>query len=139
MDKENVGYLRIRVYGGDEAFPVEGAIVLVSKADGENGENGVIRSLRTDASGVTESVALPAKPKSLSETPGNVDPFAVYNVEIKKDGYYTVNDINVPVFEGVSATLPVRLIPLSFGETNYGMGYNENRIYNDISTAENLQ
>ena len=139
MEDNNVGYLRVRVYGADEAFPIEGAIVLISAADGENGENGIVRSLRTDSSGVTETVALPAKPRGLSEEPGNIDPFAVYNVEIKKDGYYTVNDINVPIFEGIASTLPVRLVPLGFGQTNYGTGYNENRIYNDISTGENLQ
>ncbi len=137
--EDNVGYLKVRVFGADEAFPIEGAIVLISAANATSGENGVVRSLRTDMSGVTETVALPAKPVSLSEEPGAIDPFSVYNVEIKKDGYYTVNNINVPVFEGVAATLPVRLIPLGLGQTNYGIGYNENRIYNDISTGENLR
>lgn len=133
-----VGNLRIRAYGADEAFPIEGAIVLISNTDLENGETGIIHSLRTDSSGLTESVALPTKPAVLSESPGNISPFAVYNVEIKKDGYYSVNDINVPIFDGVSATLPVRLVPLALDQTNYGTGYRENRIYNDISTGENL-
>lgn len=134
-----MGNLRVRVYGANEAFPIEGAIVLISASDAETGKTGVIRSLRTDASGLTESVRLPTKSALLSEEPGNVSPFAVYNVEIKKDGYYAVNDVNVPIFDGVSATLPVRLIPLGFGQTNYGTGYSENRIYNDIKTGETLQ
>lgn len=138
-NSNNVGYLRVRVYGAQEAFPIENALVLISATDRENGENGLVRSLRTDISGLTESIPLWAKPKELSEEPGSLSPFSVYNVEIKKEGYYTVNDINVPVFEGISATLPVRLVPLARGQSPVGAGYNGNRIYNDISTGEGLQ
>lgn len=119
------GYLRIKVSSGEGAFPIEDAIVLISPNNKEN--NGVLYSLRTDSSGLTEEVPLPTKPKSLSESPGTPSPFFTYNIETKKDGYYTVNNMNVPVFEGVRATLPVNLVPLVLGDNQYSNKFTENR------------
>ena len=137
-DNNATGGLQVRVSSGTGAFPIENAVVLISPMDREGVENGVIRSLRTDESGLTETVRLPAKPRELSENPGNKDPYNSYNVEIKKEGYYPVVAMNVPVFEGINSTLPVNLVPVGFGVNPGSVSFDENRVFNDITTGEDL-
>ena len=110
------GYLKVSVAGGGGAYPVQGAIVLIKSGEG----GGVIYSLRTDSSGQTVTVPLAAKEGELSESPGNDMPYTVYSAEIIKDGYYRSFINEVRVFEGVSATLPVNLVPLGYGDFPYG-------------------
>ena len=111
------GYLRVSVTSGGLAYPVEGAVVLIR--GGEPEDSGVIYSLRTDASGQTGRVALPAKASSLSESPGNAEPYLSYGVEVMKEGYAKSAVNEVRVFEGIYATLPVNLVPLGAWQTPY--------------------
>jgi len=114
------GYLRVSVTSGGLAYPVEGAIVMIK--DAALGASGVLYSLRTDMSGLTPTVELAAKDASLSETPGNDSPFLLYAVEVMKEGYSRSLINEVQVFEGISATLPVNLVPLGYGAPPYGIG-----------------
>ncbi len=111
------GYLKVSVTSGGGAYPVPGAIVLIKNG---GGEGGVMYSLRTDGSGQTLTVPLPAKAGELSESPGNDMPYTVYSAEIIKDGYNRSLINEVTVFDGVSATLPVNLVPLGYGDFPYG-------------------
>ena len=110
------GYLKVSVTSGGGAYPVPGAIVLIKNGDGGN----VVYSLRTDESGQTATVPLAAKDGALSESPGNDLPYTVYSVEIIRDGYYRSLINEVRSFDGVSATLPVNLVPLGYGDFPYG-------------------
>lgn len=131
------GFLQVKVSGGEEAFPIEGAIVLISPNDGE--ENGVIYSLRTDNSGLTDKIGLDTKSAALSERPEEETPYLTYNAEIKKEGYYVSNIMNIPIFEGITATLPVNLVPLGLGESNYDLSAEENREYTYLPDNERLK
>ncbi len=111
------GYIKVSVTSGGGAYPVQGAIVLIKSGDGEGS---VIYSLRTDSSGQTVTVPLAAKEGALSESPGNEAPYTVYSVEIIKDGYYKSLINEVTVFDGVTATLPVNLVPAGYGDRPYG-------------------
>lgn len=113
MDKntESIGFLIAEVRTANGAIPIEGARVYVYAADDQ--QNDVIYSLRTDISGRTERVALDAKSKELSMSPGNVQPFTIYNITATADGYYSSDKSRVPIFEGVTSILPFNLIPLS--------------------------
>ena len=115
-----IGRLRVRVTSGGMAYPIEGAVVLIKGGVPE--ASGVIWSGRTDTSGLTGEVSLPAKDVSLSETPGNDEPFTSYGVEVIKEGYYRSIVNEVQVFEGISSTLPVNLVPLGDGALPYGSG-----------------
>ncbi len=119
-EKVPMGYLTVRVTSGALAYPVEGAIVLIKNNDTESGDTGVIISRRTDGSGLTQSMTLPAADASLSESPGNESPFISYSVEVIKDGYYRSLINEVQLYEGISATLPVNLVPLGAGAFPYG-------------------
>ena len=118
-ESKPTGYLRVSVTSGGLAYPVEGAIVLIRDGNVQTGSTGVIYSLRTDRSGQTPSVPLEAKDGALSESPGNASPFTLYSVEVMKEGYARSFINEVQVFEGISATLPVNLVPLGIGMAPY--------------------
>ncbi|MBO5797943.1 MAG: carboxypeptidase regulatory-like domain-containing protein [Clostridia bacterium] len=113
-----VGYLQVWVTTASSALPVEGAHVTVSRD--EEGES--LRAAQyigtTDSSGRTEIIPLPAASSQLSLAPGgNPTPYTPYNVEVHADGYYRVENVNIPMYGGVRAIQPVRLIPLpEYGE-----------------------
>ena len=107
---ESIGFLIAEVRTANGAIPIEGARVYIYESREE--ESGVIYSLRTDKSGMTEKVALDAKSKELSRVPGNEQPFTIYNITATADGYYSSDKSRVPIFEGVTSILPFNLIPL---------------------------
>lgn len=104
------GSISFRIYTARGALPVKGAVCTVSKKFG--GERHVIFTQITDESGLTEEMPLPAPPRSLSQQPeSSVMPYALYDAEIKADGYSTVELTNIPVFDGVSSVQRVAMIP----------------------------
>lgn len=105
------GYLVVNVFTARGALPIENAVVLV-KSNEEFGVNGIIQSLRTDKSGATPKIALPAPSASESMTPGYPTPYSTYNIEVYKDGYSPFESANVPVFENVTSIQPVELVPV---------------------------
>ncbi|MBQ8145753.1 MAG: hypothetical protein IJ039_03140 [Clostridia bacterium] len=115
MNNESIGFLQVAVKTANGALPIENAMVniyeyLPNEQSGNKGR--LLYTLYTDANGRTSKAALPAKSKSLSLSPGNENPFSVYNVEVAKDGFYNNSYINVPIFQGITAIQPVELIPL---------------------------
>lgn len=109
-ENENIGYLKVKVSTANSAFPVEGAVVLIS-SESDSGEGALLYSLRTNESGLTRSVPLLTKPAFESESPGYEKPYLAYSVRVTADKYLPVNISGVSVFEGIEATLPVTLIP----------------------------
>lgn len=105
------GSLIVSVYTASGAIPIEGAIVTIRGGDKES--SGVMSVFYTDQSGNTERITLPAPPASMSEVPGNISPFAKYNIEIDKEGFNSRTFINVPIFAGTTSIQPVNLIPKS--------------------------
>lgn len=126
MEKTGIGYIRMRVYTANGALPVEGAEVTVT-LDEDGGESGrVLAVLRTDASGLTPTVFVPAPPRSLSLAPGRERPYSTVNVEVKKSGFYTVENVGIPVFDGSLSRQDVNMLPRTAGEYPYeGMIINE--------------
>lgn len=107
---DGMGYLTVAVSDASEAFPIEGALVGISRyATGE----GLLYSLRTDRDGLTPTVSLSAPSKSESLLPLSEKPFSEYLVTVKKEGYYTTENIALPVFDGVSTRQGVSMLPLT--------------------------
>ena len=105
------GYLQFEVFTAGGAYPISGAAVTVKKVL-SNG-TALARVLFTNRSGRTPTIALPAPSKKYSQTPNSgVIPFSEYNVTVRADGYYTLRDINMPIFGGVKTIQPVDMIPL---------------------------
>lgn len=109
----SAGILIVRAFTANEAIPIKDATVFVYENDRANGRTGVIRSGTTGESGLTPAFELSAPPSDTSLRPGGEKPYTSYNIEIARDGYYTVRDVNVPIFAGITAIQPVAMIPLS--------------------------
>ncbi len=106
-----IGYLRVFVFTGDGALPLEDTLVTVTR-DGVIYANTV-----TDRDGYTQVIPLPAGNPELSFTPGGATPYRTYDIEISRPGYGPVRHENVPVYGNNYVTQPVALLPLLPGES----------------------
>lgn len=105
------GFLQFDVFTAGGAYPVQNALVTVTKKLPSG--SGLVRILFTDRNGRTPTITLPAPSRALSQTPGStVRPFSEYNVTVRAKGFYTIKDINIPIFAGVKTVQPIDLIPL---------------------------
>ena len=115
MEQEGIGFLEVDVKTAHGALPIEGAYVNVydyaPRDDG--GKGALLFSVVTGADGKAPRLALGAKSKALSMTPGNENPFTVYTVNVEREGYYSNQYVNVPIFQGITSLQPVDLIPIS--------------------------
>lgn len=106
-----VGYLIVKASTARGAIPVPDALIAVYDAGRE--DNGVYALMLTDADGIARKIPLPTPPKENSESSGVPSPFAVYNIEVTKAGYYSEEFANVPVFDTVTSIQTVYLVPLT--------------------------
>ena len=105
----STGYLVVRVSTARGAIPLENAAVNIRGGDRE--QSGVLHSLRTDRDGKTPVVSLPTPPLSESETPNGETPYAVYHVDVFKEGYLPLFFHNVPIFPSVISIQPAVMVP----------------------------
>ncbi|MBQ8331040.1 MAG: hypothetical protein IJX94_00895 [Clostridia bacterium] len=117
QNAESVGYLIVKVTTARGAIPLEGASVNIRGGDAEN--SGVLYSLRTNRDGQTQKVTLPTPPRSASETPTNITPYANYNVDVFLDGYVPLSFQNVPIFPSIVSIQPAVMVP---APESYGTG-----------------
>ncbi len=121
VNTPNHGYLTVSVTTASDAIPLPGVVITVSQT--ENGRDVTLAVLQTDRDGRTEKIMLPAPPQSNSLTPTPNGPaYSLYNIQAEKEGYYSSNSLNVPVFPDVTSIQPVRLIPLPAGYGKQGDG-----------------
>lgn len=125
-NKGGVGFLSIRAFTGDEAIPLQGVKVIVSD---ESDERRVLYSLRTDRSGMTETVEIEVPPKENSEAPSDKEKYGTVNIEASFSGYYTMTYVEVPIFDTVTATQSIRMIPLSEDGKKYILRYDEGMLF----------
>ncbi len=115
----DVGYLVVNVSTARGAIPLAGATVTVMYDESDN--TSIFQTMTTGGDGKTDKISLPAPPRNLSESPGNIKPYATYTVSVDKEGYYTVTDTSVPVFSGITSIQPIEMLPLA--EYNPGTVY----------------
>ena len=113
QNNTDTGYLIIQVSTAGMGLPVEGAHVTVSR-ESENG-NYVERVLVTDRNGRSEKIELAAPPRSNSMVPSDLEDYSKYTVQTEKEGYYPVENLEVPIFGGQTTLQQVSLIPLPLG------------------------
>ncbi|MBE6596456.1 MAG: hypothetical protein E7641_02190 [Ruminococcaceae bacterium] len=104
------GYLIVKVSTARGAIPIEGASVNIRASNSESSD--IIYTLVTDSEGKTEKISLPTPPRALSESPGNVAPYALYDIDVFKEGYADLFIHKVPLFGSITAIQPAILIPL---------------------------
>ena len=109
------GIIQIRAYRASEALPIQNAAVKIT-GSGEYNSDIQISQL-TDNDGITPEIRVPAPAASLSTSPNaSSQPYSVYDVEIAKEGYYPKRIVNIPIFAGIKAMLPIEMIPLAYSE-----------------------
>lgn len=107
------GTLLFQVTGGQGAFPVAGATVVLSRMLDDRQTLSI--TLTTDESGKTEPISLPAPSRELSQSPGNGPVFAIYQAEISAPNYVPTRIRDLPVFDGITTIQPVNLSPIIRG------------------------
>lgn len=107
----NSGYLIVKVSTARGALPLDNASVNIRGSEAENSD--IILSLTTNSSGLTEKAALPAPPKILSESPGIIIPYSLYDIDVFKEGYTPLHFTDVAVFDSVTSIQPAIMIPLA--------------------------
>ena len=105
----STGTLTVVVHTAGDALPVPGARVIVTTV---NGDTPFLRTVTTDESGRAPTLILETPPAAGSLTPGGIRPYAVYRIRTEKEGFYTNENREVPLFAGVNSVQPVELIPL---------------------------
>ena len=136
MNYPEFGNIKVRTYTASGALPVEDVLIKIYGTDEYNKD--AIYSLITDSNGITKEISLPAPSKYYSTSPGAPEiPYAVYNVELIKDGYYPKRIDNVPIFSNTKAVLPIEMIPLLY--SNDGNIIPQHNLNSTIYENENLQ
>ncbi len=102
------GFLRIEASSANNALPVSNALVIITQYI--DGVEKIVRIVETDADGRTELIELSAVENNGELLP--VSPSSNYNAIIFLDGYYEVQNKNIPIFSGITSLQPVNLIPL---------------------------
>ena len=126
------GYLIVQVNTAGGAIPLPGAIVTVRDYDPETGQDvgNVIATMRTDRSGKTQRLSLPAPARALSQSPGSaILPYALYSIDVKTDRYFENYYASVPIFDGVVAVQPAVLQALPDSEFSDNRGYDTQLFY----------
>lgn len=105
------GQLTVKVTEGGVTLPIRGAIVTISGRLSDNSGSGIIYTLKTDESGLTETVSLPAPDAAGSLSPGGETPYGVYDIKVTAPGYISAENAGTQIFDGVTALQYFSLIP----------------------------
>ncbi|MFR7991797.1 MAG: peptidoglycan-binding protein [Lachnospiraceae bacterium] len=108
QDEEDSGKLTLNVQSDVQLIPIENAIINISYT-GDPGNP--IATVRTDESGQTEDLTLPAPPLQYSQQPGEMQPYSEYNISVTADGYEPVEISGTEIFADELAIQPVKMTP----------------------------
>ena len=109
---DSTGGLQLVVTTLRRVLPIESAVITVFTGDNEN--RTVIETDVTDSSGKSGVFNLRTPAKAFSESAASTEtPYALYNVEVKADGYVDEIYMNIPVFSGVVSVQNADLISVA--------------------------
>ena len=110
------GKLVFQITTAGGAIPLEGAEVTLRQSRGPTAAGGdVLSVLYSGRDGKTEVLTLPAPARGYSLEPardGAPVPYALYNADVRMDGFYKQSYIRIPVFDGITSIQRASLIPL---------------------------
>lgn len=110
-----IGFLRVAVTAARGTIPLPNALVTVY-AQPEGGSPVLYRTVRTDASGRTPVMELPAPALEDSIRPDQPIPYLNYSVKVDLPGYQSAQIEDISIFPGIASTLPVSLSPETTGQ-----------------------
>ncbi len=99
MSTQASGRLKVRATTAG-LVPVENATVIISAA---STPDQVLEEVKTNASGLTEEVELPAPSPDYSQEPSTEQPYSEYTIRISSPQYAPVTIQNAEIFPGITA------------------------------------
>lgn len=114
LEKElgtSIGFILVNVRTGNEAFAIEGAVVLVSAI--VNGSRLLIASGIADNSGTTPLFEVPVPDAIYSQQPySETRPYSLYDISVTAKGFFNARSVDVPVFSGITSIQDFNMIPV---------------------------
>lgn len=102
-----IGYLTIQARTAHDAVPLSGVRISIS-----DDQDHTIYQLTTDESGETQAVPLETLDKSFSQNAYFTGtPFISYRVHAQAAGFHPLSVLELPIYEGETAILPLALVP----------------------------
>lgn len=108
-----IGRLLVSVTSSVGFIPIKNATVKIyAERQSADQERVLVETLNTNESGQTDRVALPTPPRSLSQEPSEIRPYAEYDMEISAEGYEPVSITGSEVMSDEVAVQNVEMNPL---------------------------
>ena len=108
-ENKEIGFLKVQVYAGNEAIPIEGAKVVIRR------DKNIEAFMLTDENGSTPFIKLSSPAKSSSLSPSNEARSYFYEGSIYADGFMPKKNLYISLVGGTSSVLKVNMIPLYRG------------------------
>ena len=109
-----VGYLRVFVFTGQTAEPLQDASVTVIREQDE--QDILYATATTDTDGFTPVIPLPSVNPALTMRPDIPTPYIPYDIRVSVPGFQTVLYENVPVYGNNYVTQSAAMLPLVPGQ-----------------------
>ena len=108
-----IGRLLVSVTSSVGFIPIKNATVKIyAERQSADQERVLVETLNTNESGQTDRVDLPTPPRSLSQEPSEIRPYAEYDMEISAEGYEPVSITGSEVMSDELAVQNVEMNPL---------------------------
>ena len=108
-----IGRLLVSVTSSVGLIPIKNATVKIyAERQSADQERVLVETLNTNESGQTDRVDLPTPPRSLSQEPSEIRPYAEYDMEISAEGYEPVSISGSEVMSDELAVQNVEMNPL---------------------------
>lgn len=108
-----IGRLLVSVTSSVGFIPIKNATVKIyAEHQSADQERVLVETLNTNESGQTDRVDLPTPPRSLSQEPSEIRPYAEYDMEISAEGYEPVSISGSEVMSDELAVQNVEMNPL---------------------------
>jgi len=111
-DMPDTGRLTFNVTSTIGLIPINYATITIRSS---GVQDSVIEELRTDSSGQSETVELPAPPFDYSQEPGSNQPYANYDIVVTAPGYEPTIVNGTEVLPDATAIQPIELTPIETG------------------------
>ena len=108
-----IGRLLVSVTSSVGFIPIKNATVKIyAERQSADQERVLVETLNTNESGQTDRVDLPTPPRSLSQEPSEIRPYAEYDMEISAEGYEPVSISGSEVMSDELAVQNVEMNPI---------------------------
>lgn len=127
-DMPDIGRLTFNVTSTIGLIPVTDATITIRNS---GDPDTVVEELKTDASGQSETIDLPAPPFDYSQEPNSNQPYADYDITISAPGYETTVINGTEVLPDVTAIQPVEMTPVETGTAEEDIEIGPHTLYGD--------